>query len=94
MYFQICRETSFRWSVTYDSIQTRLLVTHAVTFLPRVDEVIVIKDGQMLEKGTYTNLVAKQGDFASYVLRHQNENAEDKSEKGRRVTEKVQWKKL
>ncbi|XP_069971268.1 multidrug resistance-associated protein 1 [Penaeus vannamei] len=61
--------------------KTRLLVTHAVTFLPRVDEVIVIKDGQMLEKGTYTNLVAKQGDFASYVLRHQNENAEDKSEK-------------
>ncbi|XP_037803863.1 canalicular multispecific organic anion transporter 2-like [Penaeus monodon] len=61
--------------------KTRLLVTHAVTFLPRVDEVIVIKDGQMLEKGTYTNLIAKQGDFASYVLRHQTESAEEKSEK-------------
>ncbi|XP_047482005.1 multidrug resistance-associated protein 1-like [Penaeus chinensis] len=61
--------------------KTRLLVTHAVTFLPRVDEVIVIKDGQLLEKGTYNSLIAKQGDFANYVLRHQTENAEEKSEK-------------
>lgn len=37
----------------------------------------------MLEKGTYTNLIAKQGDFASYVLRHQTESAEEKSEKGK-----------
>ncbi|XP_042871644.1 ATP-binding cassette sub-family C member 3-like [Penaeus japonicus] len=60
--------------------KTRLLVTHAVTFLPRVDEVIVLKDGQMVEKGSYNELVAKQGDFANFVQRHQNEDAEEDTE--------------
>lgn len=64
-------------------------MTHAVTFLPRVDEVIVLKDGQMVEKGSYNELVAKQGDFANFVQRHQNEDAEEDTESGKRVREEM-----
>ncbi|KAK7071356.1 Canalicular multispecific organic anion transporter 1 [Halocaridina rubra] len=50
--------------------KTRLLVTHAVTFLPKVDEVIVVKDGQLVEKGTYSELVAADGEFAQFILQY------------------------
>ncbi|XP_063601949.1 ATP-binding cassette sub-family C member 3-like [Penaeus indicus] len=53
--------------------RTRLLVTHAVTFLPHVDEVVVMEGGRVVEKGSYAELVAKQGDFANFVLQHIND---------------------
>ncbi|XP_047481887.1 multidrug resistance-associated protein 1-like isoform X2 [Penaeus chinensis] len=60
--------------------KTRLLVTHSVTFLPCVDEVIVMRDGRVVERGSYPDLVAKQGDFANFVLQHISE-ANDEEEK-------------
>lgn len=35
------------------SKKTRFLVTHAVAFLPKVDEIVVMKDGEISESGTY-----------------------------------------
>lgn len=64
------------------SDQTRLLVTHAVTFLPRVDEVVVMEGGRVVEKGSYADLVAKQGDFANYVLQHINDTTDKDAEEG------------
>lgn len=33
--------------------KTRFLVTHAISYLPKVDEIYVIKDGEISERGSY-----------------------------------------
>ena len=44
--------------------KTRVLVTHGISFLPQVDNIIVVKDGKISEQGTYQKLIDNQG-FAS-----------------------------
>ncbi|XP_019491823.1 PREDICTED: canalicular multispecific organic anion transporter 1 [Hipposideros armiger] len=44
--------------------KTRLLVTHSIHFLPQVDEIVVLENGTILEKGSYNSLLAKKGSFA------------------------------
>jgi len=40
--------------------KTRVLVTHAVTFLPHMDQIVVIKDGSISESGSYEELIEKK----------------------------------
>ncbi|XP_037789915.1 canalicular multispecific organic anion transporter 2-like [Penaeus monodon] len=56
--------------------KTRILVTHALAYLPRVDSVVVMQDGRLVERGTYSQLLAKGGNFAQFLLNHIN-NAEE-----------------
>ncbi|XP_006157433.1 canalicular multispecific organic anion transporter 1 [Tupaia chinensis] len=44
--------------------KTRLLVTHSIHFLPQVDEIVVVGNGTILEKGSYSALLAKKGVFS------------------------------
>ncbi|XP_005063617.1 canalicular multispecific organic anion transporter 1 [Mesocricetus auratus] len=44
--------------------KTRILVTHSIHFLPQVDEIVVLGNGTILEKGSYQNLLSKKGVFA------------------------------
>ncbi|XP_070415544.1 ATP-binding cassette sub-family C member 2 isoform X1 [Equus przewalskii] len=44
--------------------KTRLLVTHSIHFLPQMDEIVVVGNGTILEKGPYSTLLAKKGVFA------------------------------
>ena len=44
--------------------KTRILITHAVNFLAQVDEILVVKDGEIAERGTYQELLNQQGPFA------------------------------
>uniref|UniRef100_A0A8C5L1D2 ATP-binding cassette, sub-family member 2 n=1 Tax=Jaculus jaculus TaxID=51337 RepID=A0A8C5L1D2_JACJA len=44
--------------------KTRILVTHSIHFLPQVDEIVVLGNGTILEKGSYHDLLAKKGVFA------------------------------
>ncbi|KAI9003550.1 P-loop containing nucleoside triphosphate hydrolase protein [Gaertneriomyces semiglobifer] len=41
--------------------KARLLVTHGIHFLPDVDEVVVMKDGSVVEEGPYVDLMTRQG---------------------------------
>ncbi|XP_077285788.1 multidrug resistance-associated protein 1-like [Arctopsyche grandis] len=50
--------------------KTRILVTHAITYLPKVDNIIVLKDGNISEFGTYQELLEKGGLFAEFLLLH------------------------
>lgn len=56
---------------------TRVLVTHGVTYLPQTDKIVVLKDGEVSEIGTYNELLEKKGDFAEFLIQHMNEAAED-----------------
>ncbi|KAM6182924.1 ATP-binding cassette sub-family C member 2 [Erethizon dorsatum] len=59
--------------------KTRLLVTHSIHFLPQVDEIVVLGNGTVLEKGSYSALLAKKGVFAKNLktfMRHSSSEGE------------------
>ncbi|KAJ7510445.1 putative ATP-binding cassette transporter protein YOR1 [Mycena galericulata] len=47
--------------------KTRILVTHALHFLPHVDYIMTVADGRIAERGTYAELIQKDGEFAKFV---------------------------
>ncbi|XP_015764594.1 PREDICTED: multidrug resistance-associated protein 1-like, partial [Acropora digitifera] len=47
--------------------KTRVLVTHGISFLPQVDQIIVLQDGRISEVGSYEELVKNQGAFAEFL---------------------------
>ena len=60
--------------------RTRVLVTHALHFLPHVDHIITVDNGRIVEQGTYDELIARQGAFAALLAEFGNEEEEDKKE--------------
>ncbi|XP_076227008.1 multidrug-Resistance like Protein 1 isoform X3 [Nomia melanderi] len=61
--------------------KTRVLVTHGITFLPEVDNIIVLKDGEITEVGSYKQLLEKKGAFSEFLVQHLQEvHADDDSE--------------
>ncbi|KAF8907014.1 P-loop containing nucleoside triphosphate hydrolase protein [Gymnopilus junonius] len=63
---------------------TRILVTHALHFLPQVDFIITMSDGHIAEQGTFEQLMAnEEGAFAKFIKefeRQKNEEAESAEE--------------
>ncbi|EDO36474.1 predicted protein [Nematostella vectensis] len=47
--------------------KTRVLVTHGISFLPQVDQIVVLQDGRVSEVGTYKELLANRGAFAEFL---------------------------
>ncbi|KAK7065361.1 Canalicular multispecific organic anion transporter 1 [Halocaridina rubra] len=54
--------------------KTRILVTHAIWVLPQMDEIFVMQDGALVERGTYTQLLYKEGNFSQFLVQHINKN--------------------
>jgi len=50
--------------------KTRVLVTHQLHVLPQVDYVICMKDGVIVERGTFHELMAKEGEFSTLMKAH------------------------
>ena len=50
--------------------KTRLLVTHHLHHLPKVDYVISLTQGRITEQGTYASLMSAGGDFAKLMQEH------------------------
>lgn len=62
--------------------KSRILVTHALHFLPQVDFIYTIVDGRIAERGTYTELLANKGEFAKLVKEFgSQDDAEEEKEK-------------
>uniref|UniRef100_A0A672K2N0 Canalicular multispecific organic anion transporter 1-like n=1 Tax=Sinocyclocheilus grahami TaxID=75366 RepID=A0A672K2N0_SINGR len=47
--------------------KTRILVTHGISFLPYVDEIIVLVNGVVSEVGSYDGLRASKGAFSEFL---------------------------
>jgi ABC-type multidrug transport system ATPase subunit len=47
--------------------KTRILLTHALHFLPQVDYILSMVGGRIAERGTYAELVSKSGEFSKFV---------------------------
>ena len=54
-------------SKTLILLQTRILVTHGISYLPQVDKIYVLRDGEIAESGTYQQLLDKNGEFAEFL---------------------------
>ena len=59
--------------------RTKILVTHALHFLPQVDYIYTIADGQIMERGTYEELMANDGVFSKF-LKEFGSKQEDREE--------------
>ncbi|XP_030369087.1 multidrug resistance-associated protein 1-like isoform X1 [Scaptodrosophila lebanonensis] len=57
--------------------KTRVLVTHGITFLPQVDNIYVMKLGEISESGTYTELLQNRGAFAEFLIQHLQEGEKE-----------------
>ncbi|EGN95824.1 hypothetical protein SERLA73DRAFT_60499 [Serpula lacrymans var. lacrymans S7.3] len=60
--------------------KTRVLVTHALHFLPHVDYIYTIVDGQIAERGTYSELMENDGAFSKFVCEYGSREQSDDSE--------------
>lgn len=58
--------------------KTRILVTHGVGYLPQMDSIIVMVDGEITEMGSYQDLLKQDGAFAEFLRTYANaEQSED-----------------
>ncbi|XP_014673768.1 PREDICTED: multidrug resistance-associated protein 1-like [Priapulus caudatus] len=64
--------------------KTRILVTHGISYLPQVDQIVVMNGGRMSEIGSYRELLSNNGAFAEFLRNYltdpQNEDNISESE--------------
>ncbi|KAG6817159.1 hypothetical protein H0H87_012120 [Tephrocybe sp. NHM501043] len=61
--------------------KTRVLVTHALHFLPQVDYIYTVADGRIAERGTYSELMHGHGEFAKFVTEFGSKAEEEEGKK-------------
>ncbi|XP_052452980.1 ATP-binding cassette sub-family C member 3-like isoform X1 [Carassius gibelio] len=54
--------------------KTRILVTHGISFLPQVDNILVMVDGRVSEMGSYQQLLKENGAFAEFLRNYSLED--------------------
>jgi ABC-type multidrug transport system ATPase subunit len=70
--------------------RTRILVTHALHFLPLVDRILVIDNGKIAEDGTYSELVKAGGAFSHLVSQFGAQDDAEKDKEDEPEEEEVQ----
>lgn len=60
--------------------KTRILVTHALHFLPQVDYIYVVNEGRIVEFGTYNELMENGSEFSKFVNEFGNNDQEEAQE--------------
>ncbi|ORX63492.1 hypothetical protein BCR32DRAFT_226999, partial [Anaeromyces robustus] len=78
--------------------KTRILVTHQLHVLPRVDYIIVMKNGRIEEQGEYEELMKNDGEFARLMHTYggidENEEDEDDHSSEKSIENENKEKKL
>ena len=64
--------------------KTRIMVTHALQYLPNVDRIIFIEKGIILFEGTYFDLIKNNEKFKKFVTEEKNKKEEPKKEDERK----------
>ena len=59
--------------------KTRILITHKIPLLKDVDRIIVLKDGQISEQGSYDELIEAKGEFSEILNTYINEEKKEES---------------
>lgn len=67
--------------------KTRILVTHDLSILSRVDQILVLEGGRIVESGKYEDLMQNKGDFSAFVEEHLKNMEEAKEDVLQETTE-------
>ncbi len=59
------------------NFQTRVFVTNSLTYLPQVDQIVVLKNGEISEIGGYHELISHNGPFAEFIATYLNDVEEE-----------------
>ena len=70
--------------------KTRVLVTHGIHFLPDVDEILVMKNGRISERGSYQELLERKAAFSEFLVEHLSDNTKEKGEELEEVREQLE----
>jgi hypothetical protein len=81
------------WGVPKDAVsqsllpspQTRVLVTHGISFLPQTDFIIVLAGGQVSEMGHYSALLQHDGSFANFLRNYAPDEDQEDHEGGQKL---------
>ncbi|XP_077632923.1 ATP-binding cassette sub-family C member 3 isoform X1 [Crocuta crocuta] len=65
--------------------KTRVLVTHSISFLPQMDFIIVLADGQVSEAGSYPALLQRSSSFANFLCNYAPDEDEENLKEGSRT---------
>lgn len=59
-------------------------MTHSISFLPQVDNIVVLAAGAVSEHGSYSTLLAKKGAFSQFLnlYGNQEENVSEENTAG------------
>ncbi|XP_071376110.1 multidrug resistance-associated protein 1 isoform X3 [Centroberyx affinis] len=71
---------------------TRVLVTHGLSYLPQVDLILVMVEGEITEMGSYLELMARDGAFAEFLRTYANADQGDNDTKEGRDEEEEKGK--
>uniref|UniRef100_A0A4W5LCT3 ABC-type glutathione-S-conjugate transporter n=1 Tax=Hucho hucho TaxID=62062 RepID=A0A4W5LCT3_9TELE len=66
--------------------KTRILVTHGISFLPQVDNIVVMVEGRVSEMGSYQELLKQNGAFAEFLRNYSLEDIIEEDEATGRTT--------
>ena len=58
--------------------QTRVFVTHGLSYLPQCDVIVTIENGRISEMGAYAELIDNSGAFAEFVRTYASMEDSDK----------------
>jgi len=67
----------FSFSCLIVCCKTRLLVTHGIQWLPMVDNIVVVVDGEISESGSYEELLSHDKAFAQFLRSYLQDQACD-----------------
>jgi ATP-binding cassette, subfamily C (CFTR/MRP), member 1 len=59
--------------------KTRILVTNQLNILAYVDQIVVLDEGRVIERGTYQELLSKDTDFSDLLKKYSNDESEDEA---------------
>ena len=81
----VCVLRSVEMMACLSSPQTRVLVTHSINFLPQMDFITVLADGQVSEAGPYPALLQHSGSFANFLCNYAPDKPEKNMKEGSRT---------
>ena len=64
-------------------MQTRVLVTHGITWLPHVDQIVVMEKGAITESGSYQKLMDNDGAFSKFIREYKQDGRSEDENKGK-----------